>query len=284
MKRAKLWGSILLLAVTLCVLYAAYYTKSGSCELPVLMYHHFTEASTSDTIVSEERFREQMTALHEAGFETVTLKQLYNYVHFKRPLPEKPLLITMDDGYTSNLDMAGPILEELGMCATVFVIGINEGEEYYVHTGEPFYQERFSYEEAIPWVEKGVIDVQCHTYDMHQLASYGISGRDGMYPLEGESWEDYQEALAEDFAQFRQRRENVVETELLGLAYPFGYYTEELDQSLQDEVAITFTIEERMNTIGMWDTQTLRMLGRYNVTDRMTGQALVEKLERAMEG
>ena len=61
------------------------------------------------------------------------------------------------------------------MCATVFAIGINEGEEYYPHSGEPMWQERFAFEKAAPWVEKGVIDVQSHTFDMHQLASTGVT-------------------------------------------------------------------------------------------------------------
>lgn len=281
-EKMKRWGGlVVLLVVTLGVLYGAYAMKMESRRVPVLMYHHFAETSASDTVVSTERFEEQMTALHQAGYQAITLKQLYNYVHFKVPLPENPILITMDDGYTSNLEIAGPILEELGMCATVFVIGINEVEEVYVHAGEPFYQERFSYEEAKPWIQKGVIDVQCHTYDMHQLESYGFSGRDGMYQLPEESKEEYEQAIMLDFAQFRQRREPVTETELLGLAYPFGYYTQELDEFIQDEVAITFTIEPRMNVVTIWAPQSLRMMGRFNVTDGMTGKALVNLLKQS---
>ena len=281
-EKMKRWGGLaVLLVVTLGVLYGAYAMKMESRRVPVLMYHHFAETSASDTVVSTERFEEQMTALHQAGYQAITLKQLYNYVHFKVPLPENPIRITMDDGYTSNLEIAGPILEELGMCATVFVIGINEGEEVYVHSGEPFYQERFSYEEAKPWIQKGVIDVQCHTYDMHQLESYGFSGRDGMYQLPEESKEEYEQAIMLDFAQFRQRREPVTETELLGLAYPFGYYTQELDEFIQDEVAITFTIEPRMNVVTIWAPQSLRMMGRFNVTDGMTGEALVNLLKQS---
>lgn len=281
-EKMKRWGGLaVLLVVTLGVLYGAYAMKMESRRVPVLMYHHFAETSASDTVVSTERFEEQMTALHQAGYQAITLKRLYNYVHFKVPLPENPILITMDDGYTSNLEIAGPILEELGMCATVFVIGINEGEEVYVHSGEPFYQERFSYEEAKPWIQKGVIDVQCHTYDMHQLESYGFSGRDGMYQLPEESKEEYEQAIMLDFAQFRQRREPVKETELLGLAYPFGYYTQELDEFIQDEVAITFTIEPRMNVVTIWAPQSLRMMGRFNVTDGMTGEALVNLLKQS---
>ena len=42
-------------------------------DLPVLMYHHFDDSVTADTVVSGEKFREQMTALKEAGYTAVNL-------------------------------------------------------------------------------------------------------------------------------------------------------------------------------------------------------------------
>jgi len=131
--------------------------------VPVLLYHHFAEESVSDLVVTPERFRRQMTAVKRAGFTAVTVQQLLDYVQRGTPLLRKPVLITFDDGYSSNLKLAAPILEELGLRATVFVIGINEGQTAYAHTGEPLIPARFSYGEAAVWVEKGVLDVQCHS-------------------------------------------------------------------------------------------------------------------------
>lgn len=253
----------------------------SSCPLPVLMYHHFAQESDSGTVVTTERFQEQVTAMKEAGYHAVTIAQLVAYVEEGTALPDKPVLITMDDGYASNLTEAAPILEEAGMCATVFSIGINEGEECYPHSGEPMWQERFAFEKARPWVEKGVIDVQSHTYDMHQLASYGYSGRDGVRRLEGESSEDYRRAVLGDAEAFRQRRGDRVGTQLLALAYPFGYYTEEADALLKEAgYAATFTIDERPNRLRIHDESCLRMMGRLNVTDWMSGEYLVQQLDR----
>ena len=121
-----------------------------------------------------------MDALKEAGYQAVTIPQVIDYVENGAPLPARPILITMDDGYGSNLDAAAPILEETGMCATVFAIGINEGEEYYPHSGEPMWQERFAFEKAAPWVEKGVIDV--HTSAPADGAGWCRSTVDTQYP------------------------------------------------------------------------------------------------------
>lgn len=287
MQRKKLsWKAPVLIFVILLFLFQAghliYLSRhSGSVGLPVLMYHHFAPEAKEGTVVTPARFREHMTALKEAGYHAVTIPQVIDFVENGTPLPDKPVLITMDDGYGSNLDDAAPILEELGMCATVFVIGINEGEVNYPHSGEPMWQERFAFEKAAPWVEKGVIDPQSHTYDMHQLASYGYSGRDGVRRLEGESDEDYRNAILGDAEAFRQRREGRVATELLALAYPFGYYTQEADELMKEAgYQVTFTIDERPNRLVVGDDACLRMMGRLNVTDWISPEGLVSMVDR----
>lgn len=280
-KRPALIFLILLLLVQIGDLVYLRYRDARRLCLPVLMYHHFADEAKEGTVVTPARLREQMNALKEAGYRAVTIPQIIGYVEDGAPLPERPVLITMDDGYGSNLDVAAPILEETGMCATVFVIGINEGEELYPHSGEPMWQERFAFERAAPWVEKGIIDVQSHTYDMHQLASYGFSGRDGVLRLEGEGDEDYRQAILSDAEAFRQRREGRVATELLALAYPFGYYTEEADELMREAgYAVTFTIDERPNYLSIHSGSCLRMMGRVNVTDWVSGEGLVRKLNQ----
>lgn len=281
MTRRYLAALLALLTVMVLLLADIWYVARGGgcCRLPVLMYHHFAQESPYGTIVSFDKFREQMTALRDAGYQAVTIPQIIDYVENETPLPEKPVLITMDDGYTSNLVNAAPVLEELGLRATVFVIGVNEGEEIYIHNGEPLSPPRFSYEEAAPWVEKGVIDVQSHTFDMHQVASYGYSCRDGMLAMDGETDEDYHRALLADLEQFSRRRAGRVSTDLIALAFPFGYYNRGLDDALLAEgIAVTFTIDERINRLTPHDGRCLRMMGRFSVTEDCSGEELVRRL------
>ena len=128
-------------------------------------------------------------------------------------------------------------------------------------------------------MEKGVLDLQSHTFDMHQLASYGYSGRDGVLPLDGESEEALQDALREDLRLFRQRREGRTATELLALAYPFGYYNPEADGLLAEEgIRLTFTIEERSNLLHVGQPDCLRLMGRVNVLEEYSGEFLVKRL------
>lgn len=91
---------------------AAAQTSPATDYLPVLMYHHFDEEPGGSTmVVSPERFAEQMAALKQAGYTAVTPEQIVDYVDNGTPLPEKPVWISMDDGYQSNLTYAAPVLQ-----------------------------------------------------------------------------------------------------------------------------------------------------------------------------
>lgn len=281
--RYKIVLALFLTAVMVLLYCVPAKNTPNSVRLPVLLYHHFAETVSADTVVSPERFREQMTALKRAGYTSVTLGQVLDFVDRGKALPEKAVLITIDDGYTSNLTVAAPILEELGMCATVFVIGVYEGEKIDPHSGNPLYPERFSFEDAEQWVEKGVLELQSHTFDMHQLASDGFSGRDGLLPREGESAAAYREALLMDVQAFRQRAaEHGLDLILCALAYPYGYFGAESREILREAgFRVTFTVREGSNLLRFGDADCLWDMGRFNVTERDSGSELVRRLIRA---
>ena len=104
---ALLFLVLLLLAQIGDIVYLQYFDTSRR-RLPVLMYHHFADEAKEGTVVTPVRFREQMDALKEAGSQAVTIPQVIDYVENGAPLPARPILITMDDGYTSNLTPPPP--------------------------------------------------------------------------------------------------------------------------------------------------------------------------------
>ena len=278
------WKWALLILVSVLFLAAAgdllWLTRARQ-PLPVLMYHHFDQTSTASTVVSEARFREQIAAMRNAGYTAVAVRQVIDFVDHGAPLPDKPVLITMDDGYTSNLDIAAPILEEAGMCATVFVIGAYAGLDAVVYPDGSTSPAHFAYEDAMPWVEKGVLDLQSHTYGMHELAYFSATGRDGVLPLEGETPEAHQQALREDMDLFRRQRGEWDPTPLVALSYPYGYWDREADQVMEREgIVLTVTTSRRFNRLTVGDPDCLRIMGRLNVTERWTGKKLVSWLDR----
>ena len=96
--------------------------------VPVLLYHHVTGDSGDmpDLTITPAEFQRQMAALKAAGFRTISPDQLLAYMKGDpAPLPDKPVLITFDDGYTDNYTNAFPILKQYDFQATLFMVGIN---------------------------------------------------------------------------------------------------------------------------------------------------------------
>lgn len=245
-------------------------------SLPVLMYHHIAEEVPNDMTVSPARFEEQIAALTQDGWHAVSIAQLIDYVDHGTHLPDKPVLITFDDGYTSNVELAAPILERHGQHAVIFVIGLNAGQELYPHTGQPLSPSRFAPEDAIPYLNSGTLELQSHTYDLHQLASYGISGRDGVLPLPDEPEDDYRRTLLLDAQTQQALFSQHLNIKLTALAYPFGFWSE-LSESVANEAGlrVTLTTQPGSNRIQKHKPETLRLLNRYTITEQTTPRELL---------
>ena len=100
------------------------------------MYHAFTEdeADTGSLCTPASEFARQLSALRDAGYTSVDYADLIEFVNGDGKLPEKPLLISIDDGYQNNLDLAAPLLEKYGFCANIAVIGVSIGHTTYKDT------------------------------------------------------------------------------------------------------------------------------------------------------
>jgi peptidoglycan/xylan/chitin deacetylase (PgdA/CDA1 family) len=113
---------------------------SWTLKVPILMYHYISvppedaDKYRIDLSVAPDAFREQMAYLANNDFETVDLYDLSLAITGKKDLPEKPVIITMDDGYRDNFENAFPILQEFGLSATFFILTqpIDNGDEIYL--------------------------------------------------------------------------------------------------------------------------------------------------------
>jgi peptidoglycan/xylan/chitin deacetylase (PgdA/CDA1 family) len=89
--------------------------------LRVLMYHKVNDVPTNRMSMPVGLFAEQMDQLRELGYHVVDLDAVIAHYTERRPLPERAVLITFDDGYRDNLENAAPILHERGYPAVQFV-------------------------------------------------------------------------------------------------------------------------------------------------------------------
>jgi peptidoglycan/xylan/chitin deacetylase (PgdA/CDA1 family) len=95
---------------------------------PILMYHYIStppadaSATLVDLAVLPEAFDAQLAYLADNGFTPITLKRLYNGLKEIEPLPEKPIVLTFDDGHWDMYANVTPMLLARGMVGTTFLI------------------------------------------------------------------------------------------------------------------------------------------------------------------
>lgn len=250
-------------------------TARRVAQLPVLMYHQIGDTPKSDMTVCEKTFEMQMRTLAEGGWHAVTTEQLIAFADRGVPLPDRPVLITFDDGYASNLELAAPILEKYGLHAVISVIGsfAEQEEEQPTRQAEPL--RPFALREAVPWRKAGVLELESHTYNLHDRAEKSPCGRDGMLPLEGESPEDYRRAMEEDMEKERDLFREQLGEEIQLLAYPYGLCCGQSEEVLKQEgIRITLTTASGPNRIVQGKPESLCLLNRFTVTDADTSEDL----------
>ncbi|MFQ6100717.1 MAG: polysaccharide deacetylase family protein [Anaerolineae bacterium] len=97
-------------------------------RVPILMYHYVSELPSNpdrfrrDLTVSPGNFEAQLRYLSDTGYHTVTLTDLYLYLTQGYPLPEKPIVLTFDDGYRDAYEVVFPLLLDYGFTGTFFVL------------------------------------------------------------------------------------------------------------------------------------------------------------------
>ncbi len=245
-------------------------------QVPILLYHHLSETEQSSATVTPQRFRSHMEALRTAGYTAVTFDDLLAFVYSGAALPEKPVVITFDDGYESNFSLADPILQDTGLCATICLIGSSVGKDTYKDTGVPIHP-HFSEAQAKEMVASGRIDLQSHTYDMHQSASLESGpARTTVSPLEGEAEGAFIAAMEADFLRSRTQLEAITGKCPTVLAYPEGIYSD-LTQATAwaSGFRVTLTSDPGTNTLVRGLPQSLLGLKRDSITEAVRPEALL---------
>ncbi len=112
----KAW-CIILLTITCAILSINIWAKDNAV---ILLYHHVSNSTPKVTSVSPDTFRQHMQYLAD-NHKVLPLQQVIQALQNNRPLPEKTVVITFDDGYNNIYDNAHPILKEFAFPYTVFV-------------------------------------------------------------------------------------------------------------------------------------------------------------------
>ena len=244
-----------------------------SVRVPILMYHSILKDSARQGkyVISPAVLAADLGALQAKGYTAVTVSDLLAYVQDGADLPEKPVMITFDDGYYNNYIYAYPLLKQRGMKAVVSIIGsqtalfTDNGEEnaYWSHLRLDRLREM-----------QDVFEVQNHSWNLHE---YGE--RRGCLRRRGEDESRYADLLREDTEQTQKLITGMGLPSPVCYTYPFGACSDESESILREMGFLcTLGCEEHRNTITR-DPASLYRLGRFN---RAAFESTEDFLRRAL--
>lgn len=243
--------------------------------LPVVMYHSVLKdpQRAGKFVVSPRVFEQDLQYLKDEGYTAVLVEDLIAYVNRQADLPEKPVLITLDDGYYNNLTYVLPILERLDMKAVISVVG-----EYTVRFSEakdlnPNYA-HLSWDDINVLRQSGRIEIQNHSYGLHT----DQNGRKGSMRKSGESLEAYRKVFLEDTQKLQELLQENCGFRPAAYVYPYGAISDESTGFLKEMgFAASFTCYEKINYITR-DNNSLFRLGRFNRPSNLTTAEFMEKI------
>ncbi|MBQ3563460.1 MAG: polysaccharide deacetylase family protein [Clostridia bacterium] len=229
-------------------------------ELPIVMYHHISKKSSAlgAYVITPEQFESDLKLIEEKGYETITSQNLVDYFDGKFELPEKPIMITFDDGYLSFYEYAYPLLKQYNMKAIFSIIGIytdlysdcDDRNVNYAHV---------TWDDIKEMSQSGLVEMANHTYDLHAL-----NNRKGSIIKPGESDDCYKMMLASDLKTVQNKLNEVTRITPIAFTYPFGRACKQ-SYSIIEEMGfkVSFGCEEKINYIDK-ENPNLYKLKRFN--------------------
>ncbi|MBP3389542.1 MAG: polysaccharide deacetylase family protein [Clostridia bacterium] len=234
-------------------------SPADTVTLPVIMYHglHLDRAQQSQYVISPDRLEEDLRWLTEKGYTTVTVAQLIAYTEGEGNLPEKPVLLTFDDGYLNNHLYATPLLQAYN-CRAVLSPICSETVRYSTLSDRTPAYAQVTWNDLSEMVDSGCWEIQNHSYAMHSL-----TGRRGSARIPGETLTAYTTVLTNDVSRAQMLFQQELGLSPTAFFYPFGAIGKgQLDILKSMGFRATFTCTARLNTLSR-DPDCLYELGRF---------------------
>ena len=169
----------------------------------VLNYHKVVDEHMSLSVPLAD-FEQHMKWLKEYGYTSITPEELYEFIVNGSELPEKPVLITFDDGYKDNYTNAYPIMKKYGFTGTIFVVTGFLG----------VYDNYMTWEQAKELADNG-FSIESHTYSHKSMT------------------EASDEEISKELTKSRDTIKNKLGIDADFMAYPTGTYNLHIAELVQ---------------------------------------------------
>ena len=190
--------------------------KNNDKGIPVLMYHCINDKA-ADITVSPAALRQQLQYLKDNDYTVLTMDEAYDFLQNNKPVPEKSVVLTFDDGYEDNYQNAFPILKEFGVKATFYIItDVVDTNALYMTSNE------------IKEMNAAGMDMESHTVKHEDLKTL-----------------TYDKQL-ETLKNSKTYLEKLLDKKINYIAYPYGHYNNDTARATKDAgYLMAFTTDGR---------------------------------------
>ncbi|MEO8622923.1 MAG: trifunctional glycosyltransferase/class I SAM-dependent methyltransferase/polysaccharide deacetylase [bacterium] len=181
-------------------------SKASRAEtLPVLMYHRVAPDGAPERMrqrITPDAFEAQLRYLRDCGFTSISLDRWCAWTEHRTTLPDRPVLLTFDDGYADFAEHAWPRLESYGFDALVMLVSGSVGRwNTWDPTGEA--------EPLMDWVEVRRLAAAGVAFGAHTVTHPRLPG---LSPVD----------IAREMLTSRAEIEGALGTPVTAVAYPYG--------------------------------------------------------------
>ena len=214
------------------------YVDKKKYEVPVVMYHRVINKSENEgihgTYIYENIFREHMKYLKDNNFSVITFEDLNNIGWRNRfDKNKKYIIITFDDGYVDNYELAFPILKEFNFKATIFLMGESTYNEWDVKAdGEKSFP--LMPVEMIKEMQDYGIEFGAHTFNHPKLNK--LSNDEIKYQI----------------VDVKKPLEEKIGREIITFAYPYGILND-YAKEMAEEAGYTFGVATDSGSVCLSD-------------------------------
>jgi peptidoglycan/xylan/chitin deacetylase (PgdA/CDA1 family)/glycosyltransferase involved in cell wall biosynthesis len=205
-------------------------------SIPVLMYHRITEtaasASSHGIWVTAEQFSNQLHSLRQRGFETITFGDYDRFLQGQGSLPQKPVVLTFDDGYEDNYTIARPILREFGCRAVFFVVTDKKRRRNFWDSGEP--EAKLLSSTQLRELNRSGMEIGSHTVTHPRLPQTA------------------EKIVRRELRESKDSLEQILESEVISFAYPYGALQPAI-KSLVEEAGYKFAVAADSGPVAFYE-------------------------------
>ena len=214
------------------------YVDKKKYEVPVVMYHRVINKSENEgihgTYIYENIFREHLKYLKDNNFSVITFEDLNNIGWRNRfDKNKKYIIITFDDGYVDNYELAFPILKEFNFKATIFLMGESTYNEWDVKAdGEKSFP--LMSVEMIKEMQDYGIEFGAHTFNHPKLNKLS------------------NDEIKHQIVDVKKPLEEKIGREIITFAYPYGILND-YAKKMVEEASYTFGVATDSGSVCLSD-------------------------------